>query len=138
MSDKPGDFSGNAENVDWSDIAMTGRAYADNLVGEEAVSKVMHLMADEIEKLRKQKSSTSDDELDRMDAARHLLPPPGGEVVGQLIAEVRSLKPTKEEQEAIAWAVVAAKLEAAKTYGKFSEFCERRAATMQTYLERTR
>lgn len=45
-------LSGNAENVDWSDLAMAGRAYADNLVGEPAVSKVMHMMADEIERLR--------------------------------------------------------------------------------------
>jgi hypothetical protein len=34
----------------------------------------------------------SDDEIDRMDVARHLLPPPGGEVVGQLIVEVRHLR----------------------------------------------
>ena len=47
-----GDFSGNAEGVDWQDIAMAGRAYADNLVGEPGISRVMHLMADEIEKLR--------------------------------------------------------------------------------------
>lgn len=45
-------LSGNAESVDWSDLAMAGRAYADNLVGEPAVSKVMHMMADEIERLR--------------------------------------------------------------------------------------
>lgn len=45
-------LSGNAESVDWSDLAMAGRAYADNLVGEPAVSKIMHMMADEIERLR--------------------------------------------------------------------------------------
>lgn len=45
-------LSGNAESVDWSDLAMAGRAYADNLVGEPAVSKIMHMMADEIGRLR--------------------------------------------------------------------------------------
>ena len=45
-------LSGNAENVDWKDIADAGRAYADNLLGEPAVSKIMHAMADEIERLR--------------------------------------------------------------------------------------
>lgn len=49
-----GDFSGNAEGVDWQDIAMAGRAYADNLVGEPGISKVMHMMADEIDRLRSQ------------------------------------------------------------------------------------
>lgn len=34
----------------------------------------------------------NDDEINRMDVARHLLPPPGDEVAGQLIAEVRSLR----------------------------------------------
>ena len=46
------ELSGRAECVDWSDIAKAGRAYADNLLGEPAVSKVMHAMADEIERLR--------------------------------------------------------------------------------------
>lgn len=46
------ELSGRAEGVDWSDIAESGRAYADNLLGEPAVSKVMHAMADEIERLR--------------------------------------------------------------------------------------
>jgi hypothetical protein len=32
------------------------------------------------------------DEIGRMDICRHLLPPPGDEVVGQLIAEIRRLK----------------------------------------------
>lgn len=32
------------------------------------------------------------DEIDRIDICRHLLPPPGDEVVGQLIAEIRRLK----------------------------------------------
>lgn len=50
-------LSGNAESVDWSDLAMAGRAYADNLVGEPAVSKVMHMMADEIERLRSENAS---------------------------------------------------------------------------------
>lgn len=45
-------LSGNAENVDWTDIAETGRAYADNLIGEPGITKLMHLMADEIERLR--------------------------------------------------------------------------------------
>ena len=45
-------LSGNAENVDWNDIAEAGRAYADNLLGEPAVSKIMHAMADEIARLR--------------------------------------------------------------------------------------
>lgn len=45
-------LSGNAENVDWSDTAESGRAYADNLIGEPVISKVMHMMADEIERLR--------------------------------------------------------------------------------------
>ena len=45
-------LSGNAENVDWSDIAESGRAYADNLIGEPCVSKLMHMMADEIDRLR--------------------------------------------------------------------------------------
>lgn len=45
---KQWELSGNAENVDWSDIAMAGRAYADNLIGEPGVSKMMHMMADEI------------------------------------------------------------------------------------------
>lgn len=45
-------LSGNAENVDWTDIAGTGRAYADNLVGEPGISELMHKMADEIELLR--------------------------------------------------------------------------------------
>lgn len=31
-------------------------------------------------------------EIDRIDVARHLLPPPGDEVVGQLIVEIRRLK----------------------------------------------
>jgi len=47
-----GDFSGNAKGVDWQDIAMAGRAYADNPVGEPGVSKVMHMMAYEIDRLR--------------------------------------------------------------------------------------
>lgn len=34
----------------------------------------------------------NDDEIDRIDVARHLLPPPGNEVAGQLIAEVRRLR----------------------------------------------
>ena len=37
------------------------------------------------------------EELDRMDICRHLLPAPGDEVVGQLIAEIRRLK----EREAL-------------------------------------
>lgn len=45
-------LAGNDENVDWTDLAVSGRAYADNLVGEPAVSKIMHSMADEIELLR--------------------------------------------------------------------------------------
>ena len=45
-------LSGNAESVDWSDIAESGRAYADNLIGEPGVSKLMHMMADEIDRLR--------------------------------------------------------------------------------------
>ena len=45
-------LSGNAGNVDWSDIAESGRAYADNLIGEPGVSKMMHMMADEICRLR--------------------------------------------------------------------------------------
>lgn len=45
-------LSGNAESVDWSDLAMAGRTYADNLIGEPSVSKIMHMMADEIERLR--------------------------------------------------------------------------------------
>lgn len=32
------------------------------------------------------------EEIDRMDIARHLLPAPGDEVVGQLIVEIRRLK----------------------------------------------
>ena len=32
------------------------------------------------------------EEIDRMDMARHLLPAPGDEVVGQLISEIRNLK----------------------------------------------
>lgn len=52
MSSKQWALSGNAENVDWSDIAQAGRAYADNLVGEPVISKFMHIMADEIERLR--------------------------------------------------------------------------------------
>lgn len=32
------------------------------------------------------------DEIDRIDICRYLLPPPGDEVVGQLIAEIRRLK----------------------------------------------
>ena len=35
-------------------------------------------------------------ELDRMDICRYLLPPPGDEVVGQLIAEIRRLKEREE------------------------------------------
>lgn len=45
-------LSGNAENVDWNDIAMAGRAHADNLVGEPGITKLMHHMADEIDRLR--------------------------------------------------------------------------------------
>lgn len=45
-------LSGNAETVDWTDIAETGRAHADNLIGEPGITKLMHLMADEIERLR--------------------------------------------------------------------------------------
>lgn len=45
-------LSGNAENVDWTDIAETGRAHADNLVGEPGITELMHLMADAIERLR--------------------------------------------------------------------------------------
>lgn len=45
-------LSGNAENVDWTDIAETGRAYADNLIGEPGISELMHRMADEIELMR--------------------------------------------------------------------------------------
>lgn len=45
-------LSGNAENVDWTDIAETGRAHADNLVGEPGITKLMHLMAYEIDRLR--------------------------------------------------------------------------------------
>lgn len=37
------------------------------------------------------------EEINRIDIARHLLPPPGGKVVGQLIAEIRRLK----EREAL-------------------------------------
>lgn len=40
----------------------------------------------------------SNDEIDRMDVARHLLPPPGDEVAGQLIAEVRRLRLTDAER----------------------------------------
>jgi len=43
----------------------------------------------------------SDDEINRMDVARHLLPPPGDEVAGQLIAEVRRLRLTGDEATAI-------------------------------------
>lgn len=46
------ELSGRAENVDWSDVAMAGRAYADNIVGEPAVTAAMHRMADEIDRLR--------------------------------------------------------------------------------------
>lgn len=49
---KQWELSGNAEAVDWGDIAQSGRAYADNLVGEPGVSKLMHMMADEIDRLR--------------------------------------------------------------------------------------
>ena len=52
MSSNQWELSGNAENVDWNDIAQAGRAYADNLVGEPGISKFMHIMADEIERLR--------------------------------------------------------------------------------------
>lgn len=37
------------------------------------------------------------EEINRMDICRHLLPAPGDEVVGQLIAEIRRLK----EREAL-------------------------------------
>lgn len=46
------ELSGRAENVDWSDVAMAGRAYADNIVGEPALTAAMHRMADEIDRLR--------------------------------------------------------------------------------------
>lgn len=45
-------LSGNAETVNWNDIVSTGRAYADNLINEPAVSKIMHEMADEIVRRR--------------------------------------------------------------------------------------
>jgi hypothetical protein len=46
------ELSGQAEGVDWTDVAMAGRAYADNVVGEPAITASMHRMADEIERLR--------------------------------------------------------------------------------------
>lgn len=46
------ELSGRAEGVDWSDVAAAGRAYADNIVGEPAVTAAMHSMADEIDRLR--------------------------------------------------------------------------------------
>jgi hypothetical protein len=46
------ELSGQAEGVDWTDVAMAGRAYADNVVGEPAITAAMHRMADEIERLR--------------------------------------------------------------------------------------
>ena len=46
------ELSGRAEAVDWSDVAMAGRAYADNIVGEPALTEAMHRMADEIARLR--------------------------------------------------------------------------------------
>lgn len=45
-------LSGNAEFVDWSDLAESGRAYADNLIGETAISELIHIMADELDRLR--------------------------------------------------------------------------------------
>lgn len=45
-------LSGNAEHVDWTDVATAGRAYADNLLNEPTITEVMHRMADEIERLR--------------------------------------------------------------------------------------
>ena len=46
------ELCGNAENVDWDDLAASGRAYADNLIGETSISALMHLMADAIDRLR--------------------------------------------------------------------------------------
>lgn len=45
-------LSGNAENVDWDDIAVVGRAHADNLIGEPGITELMHVMANEIDTLR--------------------------------------------------------------------------------------
>ena len=50
-------LSGNAENVDRDDIAMVGRAHADNLIGEPGITELMHVMANEIDTLRRSLTS---------------------------------------------------------------------------------
>ena len=69
----------------------------------------------------------SDDEIDRIDVARHLLPPPGDAVVGQLIAEVRRLRLTDAERQAVELAY--SRLTADARYTAV-------AATLQGLLER--
>jgi hypothetical protein len=79
-------LSGNAENVDWKDIAETGRAHADNLIGEPGISELMHKMADEIELLRGYRDAAESDA-----AIAHLL--------------VVKSRLTDAEREAVAYAV---------------------------------
>ena len=75
-------LSGNAENVNWEDMAETGRAYADNLIGEPNISELMHRMADEIELLRGYRDAAEADA-----------------VVARLLVD--KLRLTDEEREAV-------------------------------------
>jgi hypothetical protein len=51
--------------IDWDDVAAAGRIYADNLAGEPAVSRLMRLMADEIDKLRADRQARRDELTER-------------------------------------------------------------------------
>lgn len=84
-------LSGNAENVDWTDIAETGRAHADNLVGEPGITKLMHLMAAEIDRLR--------EAIRRYAEQDATLSVQGGNVIVEMDATL-----TDAEREAVAWA----------------------------------
>lgn len=82
----------------------------------------------------------SDDEIDRMDVARHLLPPPGDAVAGQLIAEVRRLRLTDAEITEIELLARLAEQDADAASFVLdidrARACERRSAILRGLLER--
>lgn len=110
---KQWELSGNAENVDWNDIAMAGRAYADNLIGEPGISAYMHIMADEIERLRGYRSQAESDA-----------------AIARLLAD--RLRLTDAEREAVEWAA-----HAAADPTPVAWYAPQIAATLRGLLERT-
>lgn len=116
---KQWELSGNAENIDCTDIAVAGRAYADNLIGEPNVSKLMHAMADEIVQLR--------EAIRRFAEQDATLSVSGGHVTVTMDGPL-----TAEEREAISWAAEIACADDSDDFALWN------AGIMQRLLKRTK